>query len=107
MRAKTIVFRHHAPGGIDGPLPLISRSDRIPPVIHIRKTTARPAKNGDPDLLQCLHDIHPDMISRPETIIDTSPQVFGEMPVDIPADNGARCITEIEVDGLGKRIAAK
>src|SRR5579859_8189514 len=93
MRAKTVILIDHPPGGVHRMLSLVPRSDGVPPVILIRIATPRPAQYRDTDLLKRIHHIHPDMITRPETIIDTSPEILGKMPIQVTADHRARGIS--------------
>jgi hypothetical protein len=55
-------------------------------MILVGITPTRPPQHGNPDLPQSLDHIHPDMIPRPKSIIDTPSQIFGEMAVNIPAN---------------------
>src|SRR6185312_13552224 len=102
-RAETIVFGYHPPRGIHRLLPLFPGTDAVPPVILVGITPARPPEHGDPDLLQRLDHIHPDMIAGPEAVIDTSAEIFGKMSINISADGRTGSVP----DRQGHRRLAK
>src|SRR6185437_1176368 len=98
---------YHPPGRIHRMLPLLPRPDRIPPMILIGITSARPTQHRDPDLFERIHHVHPDMIARPKTIVDTSPEILGKMPIDIPADDRPGSIPDRDIDrGLSECAGA-
>ena len=59
--------------------PLLPRANTIPPVIHIRKASARPADHRRVQLLKCIHKVFSDsmiirnfrILSNPDSIINT------------------------------------
>src|SRR6186713_2161678 len=98
MRSETIILRHHTPGSVNGFLPLITGANSIPPVILIRKTAAWPPQYRYLYFFQRIHDIHPDLIPGPESIIDTPSEMFGKMAVYIATDQGTRSIPDGNAD---------
>src|SRR6185437_6792977 len=103
MGSETIVLRYHPPGGVHRLLPLLPWPDAVPPVILVGITPTRPPEHRNSDLPQRLDHIHPDMIARPESIVDTPAEILGEMSIDIPADGWPRSI----LDRQGHRRLAK
>src|SRR5258708_3015161 len=94
MRTETIIFCDHTPGRIDGPFTLLPGADSILPMVLIGITSSRPAQYGHFYLFQRIYYVHPYFISRPESVIDTSPQVFREMAIYIAADHRSGSISD-------------
>lgn len=61
----------------------------------MNKTAARPAKNGDVEVLQCVKHIVAIVVrvgdggafSYPETTVDAGAEVFGKLTVDVAVDD--------------------
>ncbi len=97
MGSEVVVFDDATPVGIDEFGAELAGADTIFPVVFIGEAAAWPAKNGDIELAEGLHDVLPDaarigdggVFADPDAFVDAPPEVFGEVAVDIGVNGGA------------------
>src|SRR5436190_10040686 len=98
MRAKAIVFSYTTPPGINECRSLVLRADAVFPMIGICKAAAGPSQVRNFEFLQRFDDVIPDSVcirnllislAHIETTIDTLPEVFRKMPVNVAIDLAA------------------
>ncbi len=94
MGAEVVVLHHAAPMCVDHGRPLVARADAVHPMVLVGKTAARPAHDRHLDFAQGIDHIGADaahvgnlgILADPVSFVDTAPQMFGKMAVDIAVD---------------------
>src|SRR5690606_4912728 len=97
--------------GVDAHGTLITRPDTVLPVVLVRKAAARPAHDGHLEFLQGLDDVvaiaarvrNRRVLSYPDALVDTAPEVLGELPIEI-ARNLCAGLVRMNGDRRGLRV---
>ncbi len=95
MRAECVGLGDHAPVRVDRGGAFVARAYAFFPVVIVCKASARPAKDGDIELFQCVDDVFANaayvgngrIFAHPEAFVDAAAQVFGEVTVDLRGDS--------------------
>ena len=111
MSSETIVFSNSPPRSIDKRRSCRFWSNPVPPMVPVCKATSRPPEYGGFDLLHRLDDIGPDApnvrhlrtLAHPESAINTMAEMFGEMTVDVSADDVSG-FREVEINGVFRSL---
>src|ERR1017187_2070870 len=94
MCAEMVILHHAAPVRVDHLRPFLAWADAVFPMIFISETTTRPAQDGKVQLFQCRDHIIADpasiwdgrIFTNPNSLVDTSPEMLGELAVDVAID---------------------
>lgn len=100
MGAEVVVFRDAAPVGVNHGRTLFAWSETITPMVLVGKTTSRPPQNRDMQVPQRRYHIVADaarirdgaVLTHPNSFIDASTKVLGEMTVNVAADRILRLV---------------
>src|SRR6478735_2522097 len=98
MRPEGVRLDDAAPVGIQRGGPLVAGTYAIAPVILVGETASGPAHVRHLERFQCRHDVIADATCvrnrrirpDPDSLVDTAPEVFGELAKDVAVDRGAR-----------------
>ena len=96
MGAKGIVFKRTAPVVVDDLAATLLRAYALHPVVLVCKAASGPAEHGDAEGLQGLQDVRAIAVhigdggvrSHPDTLVDASAQVLGELSEQLCRDDG-------------------
>src|ERR1043165_9527417 len=98
MCPKMIIFDHASPMRIDHDGALVRRPDAIFPMVLVGEAPARPAQDRYLNGLECGHDVVPNaarignraLRPHPKPLVNTVPEVLGELAVNISVDGRTR-----------------
>ena len=94
MRTEAVVFDRAAPVVVHHFRTVFFRADAVHPVVFVGEAAARPAEVGDFQFFQGIQHVVSIALcigyfgfgADPKPAIDTGPEVFGELTVDMFAD---------------------
>ena len=95
VRAEAVVFDGAAPVVVHHLRAVLFRADAVHPVVFVGKAAARPAEDGDFQLLQGIEHVgaitvgigNVGAFAYPEPAVDAGAQVFGKLAVDFFRDD--------------------